>query len=150
MSSSYNVCSNCATGWTIRRSKSDGGKIFASYPKRPDRFWSQTNLLFSGRLKLFPLGEKRLELEDGHLPPSSAGYKNEWSLPLLPPSICVHGVRGGTLCHSCQMKVMCCLSVCLSVRFSVCQCCLSVCQCCLSVCLCVSSFTVSLTGFQQK
>ena len=65
-------------------------------------------------------GEKRLQLEAVHLPPSSAWYKYEWSLPPLPPPLNMSSWSArGILCHSRKVKLMCCLSVCLSVHASL-------------------------------
>jgi hypothetical protein len=44
------------TDWTIRGSIPGRGKTLSSSPKRPDRYWGGTSLLFSLRLYAFMTG----------------------------------------------------------------------------------------------
>jgi hypothetical protein len=70
-----------ATGWTVRRSNPDVGKIFRI---RPDRPWGPPSHLYNG-YRVFPGGKERPGRDADFSPPSSAVCHKRLDLYLYTP-----------------------------------------------------------------
>jgi len=70
-----------ATGWTVRGSNPDGGKIFRTSPDRP---WVPPILLYNG-YRVFPGGKERPGRDADPSPPSSTVGHEKVELYLYSP-----------------------------------------------------------------
>jgi hypothetical protein len=99
--------SNWATDWTVRGSNCGRSKRFYPSPKRPDRLWSPSSLIFNGYRGSYP-GVKRPGREVKSSPLFSAKVKSEWRYTYT-ATICLYSVDRENFTFYQSQQQVCCL-----------------------------------------